>query len=185
MPRPLRDDFPGALQHVFARGNRKQTIFLDHRDYRLYLALLGGVVVAKKWRVLAYCLMPNHLHLLIETPDAGLAAGMQQLHGLYARLFNDRHGHVGHLFQGRYGSKLVRDDLQLRAVARYIALNPVDAGLVEHPADWTWNSYMPTINRDGPRWLDADRLLGYAGAWAPDEVVAYSRLVTGGLPGPS
>lgn len=181
MPRPLRDDFPGAHQHVFARGNRRQAIFVDERDYRLYLALLGGVVRLKKWRVLAYCLMPNHIHLLIETPDGKLAEGMQVLHGLYARLFNDRHGHVGHLFQGRYGSKLVRDEVQMRAVVRYIALNPVDAGLVEHPADWLWNSYEPTVSGDGPAWLDADRVLGYVGTWAQDESAAYSRLVTAGL----
>jgi REP element-mobilizing transposase RayT len=182
--RPLRDDFPGAFQHVFARGNRKQPIFLDEHDYLLYLALLGGVIVAKQWRVLAYCLMPNHVHLLIETPEGQLAAGMQLLHGLYARLFNDRHGHVGHLFQGRYGSKLVRDDVQLRAVVRYIALNPVEAELTQDPADWRWNSYLPTISGDGPLWLDRDRLLGYVGAWANDERAAYSRLVTGVLPEP-
>ena len=181
VPRPLREDFPGALQHAFARGVRRLPIFLDAADYRLYLALLAGVARTRKWLVLAYCLMPNHVHLLIETPEAGLARGMQDLHGLYARLFNDRYGHVGHLFQGRYGSKVIRDDIQLRAVARYIALNPVEAKLVEHPADWDWSSYRATAAASAPTWLDADRLLEYVGVWSNDGRAAYKELVSGAL----
>jgi REP element-mobilizing transposase RayT len=181
MARPLRDDFPGAIHHVWARGNRKQPIFLGNGDFRLYLALLAGIVVSKKWRVLAYCLMPNHVHLLIETPAGGLAAGMQQLHGMYGRLFNDRHGFAGHLFQGRYGSKLVRDDLQMRVVTRYIALNPVEAELADRPAAWPWSSYPATTDGTAPRWLDTERLLGYLGIWSTDALAAYRRLVTGGL----
>jgi REP element-mobilizing transposase RayT len=154
---------------------------LDASDYRLYLALLAGVARAKKWIVLAYCLMPNHVHLLIETPEAGLAQGMQHLHGLYARIFNDRHGHVGHLFQSRYGSKVIRDDIQLRAVARYIALNPVEAKLVEHPADWAWSSYRATVTASAPPWLDADRLLEHIGIWSNDGLAAYKELVSGAL----
>ena len=184
MARPLRDDFAGAVQHVFARGNRRQPIFFDETDFRLYLALLGGIVVAKKWRVLAYCLMPNHVHLLLETPEPTLARGMQDLHGLYARLFNDRHGFVGHLFQGRYGSKLVRDDSQLVTVLRYVGLNPIGAGLAASPADWPWNSFGDVIAGDAPGWLDVDRLFEYLEAWTNDPLRRYRELVTGALPAP-
>jgi putative transposase len=176
--RPLREDFPGAIQHVFGRGNRKQPLFLDDDDYRLYLALLAGIAAAKKWRVLAYCLMPNHVHLLIETPEGNLARGMQHLHGLYARMFNDRYGYVGHHFQGRYGSKLIRDDAQLITVVRYIARNPVAAGLA---ADWPWNSCIPATTGETPRCLDLDRLLEYLGEWSSAPMRYYRELVSGAL----
>jgi putative transposase len=154
---------------------------LDDADYRLYLALLGGIVVAKKWRVLAYCLMPNHIHLVIETPEATLARGMQHLHGLYARLFNDRHGFVGHAFQGRYGSKLIRDEPQLFVVLRYVALNPCEAGLADEPLDWPWNSFGDAISGVSPQWLDVDRLLGYFEGWANDPLRRYDELVNAEL----
>src|SRR5215207_1121344 len=104
MPRKPREDVPGAVHHVTARGNRKQEIFLDADDRATYLFLLGEVVMLRRWLCLAYCLMDNHVHLLIETPEGGLGRGMQTLHGLYAETFNKRHGRSGHLFQGRYGS---------------------------------------------------------------------------------
>jgi putative transposase len=185
MPRPHREDFAGGVQHAYARGNRQQEIFRDDADYRLYLALLAGIVRAKKWRLLAYCLMPNHVHLLIETPEANLARGMQQLHGLYARLFNDRHGVVGHLFQGRYGSKVVRDDAQFLAVARYIALNPVDAALCERPDAWPWSSFRAAINGEAPDWLDVDRLFAYLDAPSLAPAGAYERLVRRALLAPA
>jgi REP element-mobilizing transposase RayT len=186
MPRPLRDDFPGAVQHVFARGNRKQPIFLDEADFRLYLALLGGMVVAKKWRVLAYCLMPNHVHLLVETPEPTLARGMQCLHGMYARLFNDRHRFVGHLFQGRYGSKLVRDDAQLITVLRYIGANPIEAGLANPAGEsWPWNSFAAVVADEAPSWLDVDRLFEYVAEWTNDPLQRYHELIAGALPSPA
>lgn len=180
VPRPLREDFAGAVQHVFARGNRQQPLFLDDEDYRLYLALLAGVAAAKRWRVLAYCLMPNHVHLLIETPDGNMARGMQHLHGLYARIFNDKYACVGHHFQGRYGSKVIRDDAYLLTVARYIALNPADAGL---PHDWPWNSFVAATTGEAPRWLDVDRLLEYFDPWTNEPMRYYMELVSGALLG--
>jgi putative transposase len=185
MSRPLREDYPGLIQHAYARGNRRQEIFRDEEDYRLYLALLAGIVRAKKWRLLAYCLMPNHVHLLIETPEGNLARGMQHLHGIYARIFNDRHGLAGHLFQGRYGSKVVRDDIQFIAVVRYIALNPLDAQLCDAPDSWPWNSFGHAINGGTPEWLDVDRLFACLDAPSVDPARAYKRLVSGGLPGPA
>jgi putative transposase len=104
MARKPREETEGGIFHVFARGNRRQRIYLDDVDRRRYLRLLQTVVAEQRWRCLAYCLMENHVHLLVETPAANLAGGMQRLHGWYAESFNARHRHVGHLFQGRYGA---------------------------------------------------------------------------------
>lgn len=98
---------------MFARGNRKQAIFRDDRDRRDYLGLLALEIRRTRWRCLSYCLMGNHVHLLVETPEANLAVGMQRLQGDYARTFNQRYKTVGHLFQGRYGSVRIRSDRQL------------------------------------------------------------------------
>jgi putative transposase len=165
MPRQPREEFPGAVHHAFARGNRKQLIFLCNQDRLLYLHMIGEVVRRTGWRVLAYCLMANHVHLLLETPRPNLGAGMQRLHGLYAQTFNRRHGHRGHLFQGRFKSVTVRTDAQLLQVARYIARNPVEAGLCARPVLYPWSSHAALLNGGSePRWLDAARLLGFFGA---------------------
>lgn len=151
----------GAIQHVYARGNDRQVIYRDDLDRRRYLAMLGSVVALKDWRCLAYCLMDNHAHLLIETPQPNLASGMQRLHGRYALFHNARYDRVGHLFQGRYGSVRMRSDAQLWTVARYIARNPVKAGFCEHPDEWPWSSHAATLGSGAPPWLDVGRLLSY------------------------
>jgi putative transposase len=183
MARPLREEVEGGIYHVYSRGNRRSRVFVDEADYSLYLALLGGVVIGKRWRLLAYCLMPNHLHLLIETPEPNLARGMQYLHGFYARQFNDRHELSGHLFQGRYGCKRIRDDVQLLAVIRYVAANPVDAAICAQPEDWIWNSYGPVLDGDAPEWLDNGRLFEHLSGWSRDPRRGYVDLVSGGLRG--
>ncbi len=108
--------------------------------------------------------MDNHLHLLIQTPEANLGTGMQRLHGSYARKFNDRHRRSGHLFQGRYGANRVEDDLEFWTVARYIARNPVEAGKCRAARDWAWGSYRGVVDGTAPAWLDAGRLLSLFGA---------------------
>jgi REP element-mobilizing transposase RayT len=105
MPRAPRDNFEGGIYHVFARGVVKQPIFRDDLDRRAYLHLLGTAVERFGWRCLGYCLMGNHIHLVIETPRPNLSAGMQWLHGTYADEFNKRHDRSGCLFQGRFGAK--------------------------------------------------------------------------------
>ncbi len=144
MARPLRLEFPGALYHLTARGNARQTIFLDKDDYSRFVALLGEEVTARSWRCHAYCLMPNHYHLLMETPDANLVRGMHRLNCRYTQWFNRRHERVGHLFQGRYKSIIVESQNYLLELARYIVLNPVRAGIVPCPGDWPWSSYRVT-----------------------------------------
>jgi putative transposase len=94
-----------------------------------------------RWECYAYCLMTNHYHLVIETPDANLARGMRQLNGVYTQCFNRHHGHTGHVFQGRYKAILVDRDSYLLELARYVVLNPVRVGMVKSPQQWRWSSY--------------------------------------------
>src|SRR5688500_19582214 len=110
--------------------------------------------------------MENHVHLLVETPHANLAEGMRWVHGVYGREFNARHGRSGHLFQGRYGAVRIETDEQLWVTARYIAMNPVEAGMCVEPAAWAWSSHAATVGAcAAPAWLDVARLRGYFGTW--------------------
>jgi len=180
MPRPLREEVEDGVFHVYARGNAKQAVYLDETDRVTYLRLLGKAVAKRSWRCFSYCLMENHVHLLLQTPNANLGPGMQWLHGLYARRFNDRHGRVGHLFQGRYGAVRITTDAQLWAVLRYLALNPVAAGLCAEPAEWRWGSYA-TLPADRPSWLDLASVHGLLAASGGDPRRRYVELVEEGL----
>ena len=132
----------------------------DDIDRRRFLAILRHVVLRRNWICHFYVVMTNHYHLLIRTPAADIAAGMQVLNYLAARTFNKRHGYTGHLFERRYGSKLVQSEEQLLTCYRYIALNPVRAGLCADPADWSWSSYRATIGlAPVPDFLHVDRVL--------------------------
>ena len=145
MSRPLRIEFSGALYHVTARGNRRESIFLDDGDQARFLDVLGEVCRHFNWQLHAYCLMTNHYHLLIETPDGNLSKGMRQLNGVYTQRFNRTHGRVGHVFQGRFKGILVQKESYLLELARYIVLNPVRAGMVPFAQDWPWSSYRATV----------------------------------------
>jgi REP element-mobilizing transposase RayT len=155
-------------------------IFVDDDDRQLYLRLLAGVVDRFRWMCLGYCLMPNHVHLVVETRSPNLGRGMHVLHGLYAQLFNERYSRVGHLFQGRFGSSLVHDDRQLAALISYVALNPVAAGLCKAPEDWAWGSHRFIVDGLVGPVLDFDRLRMY---FAPsgDLGSAYEGIVSAGL----
>lgn len=144
MARPLRIEYEGALYHVTSRGNARQDIFLGDEDRTMFLAILSDVVERFRWIVHAYCLMSNHYHLLIETPQGNLSAGMRQLNGIYTQRFNLRHDRVGHLFQGRYKSALVQKEVYLLELSRYIALNPVRSGIVVSAEQWRWSSFRQT-----------------------------------------
>jgi putative transposase len=139
--RPLRILISDGVYHVTARGIERRAIYADDQDRFAFLAVLEKTVDRFAWQCLAYCLMPNHFHLLVETPEPNLARGMQQLNGRYAQGFNKRHGRDGALFGGRYKAKLIQRDAHLLAVFRYIALNPVGAGLCESPSQWYWSAH--------------------------------------------
>jgi putative transposase len=182
VPRKPRDLIEGGIYHVYARGNDRQVIFRDQADFRLYLALLGREVRRCGWRCLAYCLMDNHVHLLIETPQANLCEGMQRLQSEYAQTHNERHDRCGHVFQGRYGAELVKSDEQLWWLAAYIALNPVKAGICSAPEDWPWSSHRATLGAHAPAWLDVDRLLSYFSMFGGDPLRRYTELTQGVRP---
>jgi putative transposase len=135
--------------------------------------MIGHAIDRYGWICHAYCLMGNHYHLLIETPRANLSPGMRQLNGLYARYFNDRHVRCGHVFQARFGSTLVEKNEHLLNAARYIVLNPVEAGLCTHPSEWPWSSYRATAGyTTAPAFLDTDWLLAQ---FAPTRKLAQAR----------
>lgn len=150
MSRPLRLQYPGALYHVISRGNERRDIFKDDSDRAVFLGILKDVWESCRWLCHAYCLMDNHYHLLIETPQANLVVGMRQLNGVYAQRYNRRHNRVGHLFQGRYKSALVDKEEYLLELSRYIVSNPVRAGMVEEPGLWRWSSYRATAGYEDP-----------------------------------
>jgi len=159
MARKLRQEVTDGVFHVYARGNNRDVLFLDSTDRRKYLSLLGRAVRCQGWELLGYCLMPNHVHLLVETPQPNLAAGIQRVHSPYAQIFNRRHGRVGHVFQGRYGAVRVDTNAYFATVARYVAMNPVTAGLVHLPCDWPWSSHRAAAGQeDAPPWLAVGRL---------------------------
>lgn len=143
-----------------SRGNASLEIFRDNTDRRKFLYWLEDAVNLHNLICHAYCLMGNHYHLLIETPDANLAKAMRDINGHYTQWFNARHKRAGHLFQGRYKSFVIEKEAYLLEVARYIVINPVRANLVLHPREWQWSSYQFTAGvRDTPDWLHIDWIL--------------------------
>ena len=186
MTRPLRIEFPGALYHVTARGDRRNTIYFDDIDRCEWLRLLTEVCVRFNFVVAAYCQMGNHYHMLIETPDGNLSQGMRQLNSVYSQYFNRRHRQVGHVFQGRFKAILVQKESYLLELARYIVLNPVRAHMVEFAEQWPWSSYRSTVgSTDTPAWLDCDWLLERFGEGRKDACSAYAKFVADGVDVPS
>ena len=164
MARPLRIEFAGALYHVTSRGNEKNAIYQDDEDREQFLETLTEVCTRFNWIIHAYCLMDNHYHLLVETPESNLSLGMRQLNGVYTQRYNRKHGRVGHVFQGRFKSIIVQKESYLLELARYIVLNPVRAKMVRTAKQWPWSSYRATVGLASPTGgLNTDWLLaGFA-----------------------
>ena len=150
MARPLRIEYEGAVYHATSRGNAGKDIFLDDVDRARFLEILGVTVERFGWICHAYCLMTNHYHLLIETPEPNLSRGMKYLNGVYTQWFNRQHSRAGHLVQGRFKAILVEKESHLLELARYIVLNPVRAKLVRIASDWHWSSYQATVGQTDP-----------------------------------
>jgi putative transposase len=176
MARKPRGEVEAGVHHVYARGNCRQAVFLDDWDRTRYLSLLGHAVARSRWHCMAYCLMGNHLHLLVETREPNLGAGIRWLHGRYAQTFNRRHRRDGHLFHGRYGATRIEDDRQLWTTVRYIALNPVNGGLCADARDWRWSSYALLHEGVAPGWLDEARLVSHLRAAAGETAVLFNLL---------
>src|SRR5215813_3960948 len=157
MARPLRLEYPGAVYHVMARGQERSTIFREDADRERFCSILGAVVEDEGWQLHGYCLMGNHYHLLVETPDGHLSRGMRALNGRYAQWFNWKHDRRGHLLESRFRSVLIQKESHLLELLRYIVLNPLRAGLVERVGDWKWSSYRATAGlAEVPTWLSVD-----------------------------
>ncbi|HMW57736.1 MAG TPA: transposase [Burkholderiaceae bacterium] len=161
MSRPLRIEFPGAVYHVTSRGDRREPIYRDDEDREAHLAVIARAMERFDAQALAYCLMGNHYHLVLQTRQANLSRLMRQVNGVYTQAFNRRHGVAGHLFQGRFKAILVDRDAYLLALCLYVERNPVAAGLVATAKDWRWSSCRAHTGHDGvPPWLDSDGLYG-------------------------
>ena len=162
MARPLRIEFPGAVYHVTARGDRQELIFRDDVDRRLLLAVVDQAMARLDAEVLAFCLMGNHYHFVLRTRQANLSRLMRHINGEYTRAFNRRHAVTGHVFQGRYHAVVVDSDAYLIAACRYVELNPVRAGLVDAAADWPWSSYRTHAGMvPVARWLATGEVHGH------------------------
>jgi len=186
MTRPIRIEYAGALYHVTSRGNRQEDIYIDDEDRSKFLSLLAQVSKDYNWLIHAYCLMDNHYHLLVETPDGNLSKGMRQLNGVYTQITNRYHGKVGHVFQGRYKAILVQKENYLLELARYIVLNPVRARMVREAKDWPWSSYRETSGMlSNNSWLTTEWVLS---AFSKKRGIAqkkYSEFVSQGKNQPS
>jgi putative transposase len=182
MSRPLRLEFAGAIYHITSRGNGRNLIYLQDDDFELFLQILANVCERYNWVVHAYCLMSNHYHLLVETPDANLSQGMRQLNGVYTQSMNRKHHRVGHLFQGRYKAILVDKDAYLLELCRYIVLNPVRANMVNSPEEWRWSSWHCMLgNVESPVWLSTDTLLVQFAKNRQDAIRRYIEFVKSGV----
>ncbi|MEZ9903899.1 transposase [Vibrio breoganii] len=182
MSRPLRLEFARALYHVTARGNERNWIFFQDDDFTLYLTVLDEVCERYNWVIHAYCLMSNHYHLLLETPDGNLSKGMRQLNGVFTQKINRKHNRVGHLFQGRYKSILVDQEAYLLELCRYIVLNPVRAKMVDTPDEWQWSSWHNMVgNNSSPDWLSTDAILLQFARERAKAIDAYKRFVAEGV----
>lgn len=174
MARRPRIQAAGATYHVTARATFGRRVFEQNDDRRAFEFRLDDVVRRFDWSCKAYCLLGTHYHLLVTTPVPNLAAGMKRLNGLHAQAFNDRHDQHGHLFQGRYHTELVEAEGHFLELFRYIALNPVRAGLCLRPADGRWGSYAAAIGWAAPApFLD---LVGVHRLFGRNRAAARSRL---------
>ncbi len=186
MARPLRIEFSAAFYHVTSRGDRREAIFEDDEDRRSFLQTLAEVVGRFNWVCHAYCLMDNHYHLVIETPEANLSKGMRHLNGVYTQANNRRHDRSGHLFQGRFKGILVDQDNYLLELTRYVVLNPVRARMVELPGDWPWSSYGAMVGDTAPpEWLATDGLLAQFSKQRAAARRRYRQFVADGVGGGS
>jgi REP-associated tyrosine transposase len=176
MPRRARIQAAGAAYHVTANGVARSALFRDDLDRQRFLNLLAGVVARFEWTCHAYCLMTTHYHLLVQTPVPNLSAGMQQLNSCYVQEFNRRHCEEGARLKRRFADVLVKSESHALEVFRYIAMNPVRAGICRRPEQWKWSSYAAHIGKaPRPPFLTLEWVRAYFGS---DPVRAAERLAS-------
>ncbi len=182
MARKPRVHFPTALYHVIARGNQRQAIFLDERDFGTYISYLSEYKKKHSFHLYAYALMKTHLHLLLEVGESPLSKIMQVLQFRYTRHFNKRYRKVGHLFQGRYKAILCDRDPYLLELVRYIHLNPVRVGMVEDPGKYPWTGHLSYMGKGKNDLVDKDLVLSQFGKKKSVARRRYRQFVLEGLP---
>lgn len=171
-----------VMYHVCSRGVDKQPIFgVVDGDRPVFIKLLERTVARYRWQLHAYCLMGNHFHLVLDTPDANIAAGMQYLKSAYALWFNDAKPREGHLFERRYYAGHIDRDAHFFAACCYVVLNPVRAGLCRHPGDWPWSSYLATAGRVTPPAFLQTRFLYELFGGPPAAALRYEQFVAAAL----
>jgi putative transposase len=178
MARPRREIVPGAIYHLFSRGSNRNAIFVFDGDRTDFLVCLKRVVERYELALLAYCLMPNHYHLIAQTPDARLSRAMKELNGRYALRFNRRYVRDAHVFKNRFGAVLLEAEPQFLWTCGYVVMNPVRAGLCATPEEWPWSSYRASVGLEkAPGFLARDRLLSYFGGDADGAPMEYAKQV--------
>ena len=185
MSRPLRIELAGGLYHVTSRGDRSEDIYHDDADRLAWLDVLAQCCERFNWAIHAWCQMSNHYHLIVETVEGNLSAGMRQLNGVYTQSVNRRHRRVGHVFQGRYKAILVERDSYLLELSRYVVLNPVRAAMVKRARQWKWSSYRAMVGDDAPPpWLNTRWLLSPFGVQRARQIAGYAEFVQQGIRSP-
>lgn len=177
MGRPLRIEFPGAFYHVTSRGNGQKDIFKSEADREKFLAYLGSAAERYGAVFHAWCLMTNHYHLMIETPEGNLSRIMKHINNSYTNYFNIKRKRAGHLLQGRYKAILIEADAYAAELSRYIHLNPVKAKMVPSPEEYKWSSYRFYAEGNGPSWLSTGFVLGYFGTEQNEQRRSYRTYV--------
>jgi REP element-mobilizing transposase RayT len=181
MGRDLRTIDNERIYHVMCRGNNRGPIVWDRHDYESLVRELSRAATHHRWDVLAWCVLPNHYHVLMRTPFGGFSDGFQVLNGSHARRMNRRHGRSDHLFKNRPLSVEVSSDAHLVTAILYIARNPVAAGLCASAAAWPWASYRATIGAEpAPKWLVVAEVQGFFGRTPEAARSELARLVQDG-----
>jgi REP-associated tyrosine transposase len=179
MPRRPRQELAGAVHHVIGKTGAGRLLFYDDADRQRYLQLLSREVRERKWSVLTFCLMTNHVHLLICTPEPDLGLGIKRAHEDFARSVNHLRELDGHVFGSRFYNDIVRTDRHLVGCLRYIARNPVRHGACRHPRDWRWSAHRALAGQEpGPSFLDIDSAYRHLANDRDAARVEYQRLVS-------
>ncbi|MFC1824951.1 transposase [Thermodesulfobacteriota bacterium] len=183
MSRPLRIQYPDAWYHVMNRGRRGEQIFEIKEDYLSFIDLLKELDEVFNVRIAAYCLIPNHYHLLVQTPDANLSRAMRHLNGIYTQRFNKRHGYDGQLFRGRYKSIVIESDSYALELVRYIHRNPLEAGLVNSLQKYQWSTHKIYLSDSKKwKWMHKDYILKLFSKSKPESIRLYKQFVLKEIP---
>ena len=179
MARPLRIEYANAWYHILNRGRRGERVFADSQDYVKFIDVLVDTCEQWNLRVAAYCLMPNHYHLLVQTPDANISRCMRHIDGVYTQRFNRRYECDGSLFRGRYKSILVEADSYLLTLVRYIHRNPLKAGLTRRLSGYPWSSHKGYLSRARKwDWLNKDPVLSMLSKSKAEQVKSYRQFIS-------